>query len=114
MFPFPRVFWHGASLSWGENVHAQVKALRVGPDFLSMAIGRIRISYLELDGLGATDEPWRKLLVGLRESMEKNLQAPFLDLRLSSARVEIKLGAEQLLLLSNFNGRLNRKLSGLI
>jgi hypothetical protein len=111
-FPFPRVLWGKTSLFWGENTHAQVESLGAGPDLLSMAMGRLRVSYLELTGLEASHDSGRKLLEGLWASMERNLQVPFFDLRLSNGKVNTRLAGEEQVLLSNLGGRLNRRLSG--
>lgn|GEM_PF-5965525 len=111
-FPFPRVLWGKTSLFWGENTHAQVESLGAGPDLLSMAMGRLRVSYLELTGLEASHDSWRKLLEGLWESMERNLQVPFFDLRLSNGKIKTRLAGKEQVLLSNLGGRLNRRLSG--
>lgn len=112
-FPFPRVVWNGTSLLWAENSHATVETLVASPDLLSMIMGRLRISSLELAGLDAPHDSWKRLLEGLRESIPRAIEARFFGMRLSNSKVETSLAEEEPLLLSNLGVSLNRKLSGI-
>lgn len=110
-FPFPSVAWHGSALSWEKGGQGLAETLRAAPDVFSLAVGRVRISSLELAGLVLPENSWKELLQALRESLPRILGVPFFELRLSNARALAGVRGEDPLEFSNLGGRISRLLS---
>ncbi|MEJ5376025.1 MAG: AsmA-like C-terminal region-containing protein [bacterium] len=109
-FPFPRVVWQGLVLSWARGGHAKAQALEVSTDPISMAVGRLGISSLQIDGLDVPETSWRALLESLRQSLARDLGGLFFHLGLSNARVKTTLAWQGgLLQLTRLEGAMSRK-----